>query len=100
MLLANRLSADKKTTVLVLEAGGKDNYHWVHVPVGYLYCINYPRTERCYKTVPQSSLDGRALGYVRGGVLGGCFSINGRAYMRGQALDYDRRQDLGNAGWG
>ncbi|MBV4532174.1 GMC family oxidoreductase N-terminal domain-containing protein [Pseudomonas sp. SWRI107] len=99
-LLANRLSADPSCRVLLLEAGGRDNYPWIHVPVGYLYCIGNPRTDWCFKTEPQAGLSGRALGYPRGKVLGGCSSINGMIYMRGQAADYDRWAEQGNDGWG
>ncbi|TDF83232.1 GMC family oxidoreductase [Pseudomonas sp. H9] len=98
-LLANRLSADPSCRVLLLEAGGKDNYPWIHIPVGYLYCIGNPRTDWCFKTEAQSGLNGRALGYPRGKVLGGCSSINGMIYMRGQAGDYDRWAEQGNDGW-
>lgn len=98
-LLANRLSADPSCRVLLLEAGGKDNYPWIHIPVGYLYCIGNPRTDWCFKTETQPGLNGRALGYPRGKVLGGCSSINGMIYMRGQASDYDRWAEQGNAGW-
>ncbi|WP_422417542.1 GMC family oxidoreductase [Pseudomonas sp. GZD-222] len=98
-LLANRLSADPGCRVLLLEAGGKDNYPWIHIPVGYLYCIGNPRTDWCFKTEAQPGLQGRALGYPRGKVLGGCSSINGMIYMRGQAGDYDRWAEQGNAGW-
>lgn len=88
-LLANRLSADADVQVLVLEAGGSDNYHWIHVPVGYLYCIGNPRTDWLYKTVAEPGLNGRSLLYPRGRVLGGSSSINGMIYMRGQREDYD-----------
>ena len=98
-LLANRLSADPSCRVLLLEAGGRDNYPWIHVPVGYLYCIGNPRTDWCFKTEAQAGLAGRSLGYPRGKVLGGCSSINGMIYMRGQAADYDRWAEQGNAGW-
>lgn len=98
-LLANRLSADPSCRVLLLEAGGRDNYPWIHIPVGYLYCIGNPRTDWCFKTEPQPGLNGRALGYPRGKVLGGCSSINGMIYMRGQAADYDRWAAQGNSGW-
>ena len=99
-VLANRLSADPKTRVLLLEAGGSDNYHWVHIPVGYLYCINNPRTDWCFTTAPEPGLNGRVLNYPRGKVLGGCSSINGMIYMRGQSRDYDQWRQLGCTGWG
>ena len=88
-VLANRLSEDPDVKVLLLEAGGKDDYHWIHIPVGYLYCIGNPRTDWLYKTQPQAGLEGRSLSYPRGRVLGGCSSINGMIYMRGQREDYD-----------
>ncbi len=91
-LLANRLSADPSKHVLLIEAGGQDNYLWVHIPVGYLYCIGNPRTDWLYSTEPAAGLNGRSLRYPRGKVLGGSSSINGMIYMRGQARDYD--------GWG
>ena len=99
-LLANRLSANPATRVLLLEAGGRDNYFWIRVPVGYLFTMNNPRTDWCYMTEPSDGLNGRALNYPRGKVLGGCSSINGMIYMRGQARDYDHWRQLGNAGWG
>ena len=88
-LLANRLSADPAKRVLLLEAGGRDDYHWIHIPVGYLYCIGNPRTDWLFKTEPDAGLNGRSLRYPRGKVLGGCSSINGMIYMRGQTRDYD-----------
>ncbi|WP_296993090.1 GMC family oxidoreductase, partial [Thalassospira sp. UBA1131] len=88
-LLANRLSADAKNKVLLLEAGKADNYAWIHIPVGYLYCIGNPRTDWMYQTEPDKGLNGRVLRYPRGKALGGCSSINGMIYMRGQARDYD-----------
>jgi choline dehydrogenase len=88
-LLANRLSADKNKRVLLIEAGRKDDYHWVHIPVGYLHCIGNPRTDWLYQTEPAAGLNGRSLRYPRGKVLGGCSSINGMIYMRGQSRDYD-----------
>ena len=91
-LLANRLSADPTKTVLLIEAGGNDDYLWVHIPVGYLYCIGNPRTDWLFNTDADPGLNGRSLRYPRGKVLGGCSSINGMIYMRGQARDYD--------GWG
>ena len=99
-VLANRLSADPKNKVLLLEAGKSDNYHWVHIPVGYLYCIGNPRTDWMMKTAPEARLNGRSLTYPRGKVLGGCTSVNGMIYMRGQAADYDIWRQLGNLGWG
>ncbi|OQM76424.1 GMC family oxidoreductase [Manganibacter manganicus] len=99
-VLANRLSADPKNRVLLLEAGGSDNYHWVHIPVGYLYCMGNPRTDWCYSTESEPGLNGRSLAYPRGKVLGGCSSINGMIYMRGQARDYDLWRQAGNPGWG
>lgn len=99
-LLANRLSADGRKRVLLIEAGGKDSYHWIHVPVGYLYCIGNPRTDWCYNTVPDPGLNGRSLRYPRGKTLGGCSSINGMIYMRGQARDYDGWAEMtGDAAW-
>jgi choline dehydrogenase len=88
-LLANRLSADSSKRVLLIEAGQADNYHWIHIPVGYLYCIGNPRTDWLYQTEADKGLNGRKLRYPRGKTLGGCSSINGMIYMRGQARDYD-----------
>jgi choline dehydrogenase len=88
-LLANRLSRDPSRRVLLVEAGAKDNYPWIHIPVGYLYCIGNPRTDWLYQTEAEAGLNGRALRYPRGKALGGCSSINGMIYMRGQARDYD-----------
>ena len=99
-VLANRLSADPDVSVLLLEAGGKDTYPWIHIPVGYLYTQNNPRTDWCFRTEAEPALGGRALNYPRGKVLGGCSSINGMIYMRGQAADYDHWRQLGNRGWG
>ena len=99
-LLANRLSADPSRRVLLLEAGGTDNYHWIHIPVGYLYCIDNPRTDWRYRTEPAPGLNGRSLLYPRGKTLGGCSSINGMIYMRGQARDYDHWATLtGDDAW-
>jgi choline dehydrogenase len=99
-LLANRLSADPEVTVLLLEAGGRDDWIWIHIPVGYLYCIGNPRTDWCYRTEAEPGLNGRSILYARGKVLGGCSSINAMVYMRGQARDYDEWEALGNPGWG
>jgi len=88
-LLANRLSRDPAMRVMLLEAGRKDDYPWIHIPVGYLYCIGNPRTDWLYKTEPDAGLNGRSLRYPRGKTLGGCSSINGMIYMRGQARDFD-----------
>ena len=100
-LMANRLSKDPKNRVLLLEAGKPDNYHWIHIPVGYLYCIGNPRTDWLYQTEPDAGLNGRTLRYPRGKTLGGCSSINGMIYMRGQARDYDNWAALtGEKAWG
>jgi len=99
-LMANRLSADKSKRVLLIEAGRKDDYHWIHIPVGYLYCIGNPRTDWLYSTEPDAGLNGRVLRYPRGKTLGGCSSINGMIYMRGQSRDYEHWADLtGDDGW-
>jgi choline dehydrogenase len=99
-LLANRLSADPDVTVLLIEAGGKDDWIWIKIPVGYLFCINNPRTDWCYKTEPDPGLNGRSIIYARGKVLGGCSSINAMIYMRGQARDYDDWAKMtGDSSW-
>lgn len=99
-LMANRLSRDRNNRVLLVEAGGPDNYHWIHVPVGYLYCIGNPRTDWLYFTEADAGLNGRSLRYPRGKVLGGCSSINGMIYMRGQAKDYEHWADVtGDDSW-
>ncbi|MDH6168790.1 choline dehydrogenase [Variovorax boronicumulans] len=99
-LIANRLSADKTKRVLLIEAGRRDDYHWIHIPVGYLYCIGNPRTDWLYNTEPDAGLNGRALRYPRGKTLGGCSSINGMIYMRGQSRDYDQWAELtGDDSW-
>ena len=99
-LLANRLSANPRHQVLLLEAGTPDNYHWIHIPVGYLHCIGNPRTDWLYHTEPDAGLNGRRLRYPRGKTLGGCSSINGMIYMRGQARDYDQWAQLtGDDSW-
>ena len=99
-VLANRLSEDPSKRVLLLEAGKKDNYFWIDIPVGYLYTIGNPRTDWCFETEPEAGLNGRSIGYARGKVLGGCSSINAMIYMRGQQSDYDHWAGLGNSGWG
>ncbi len=98
-VLANRLSADPANRVLLLEAGGKDDWFWIGIPVGYLYTIANPRTDWCYKTEPDEHLAGRSIHYARGRVLGGCSTINAMIYMRGQKEDYDHWAALGNEGW-
>jgi choline dehydrogenase len=99
-VLANRLSEDPGTRVLLLEAGGRDNYIWVKIPVGYLYCIGNPRTDWGFRTRAEPGLNGRAIAYPRGRILGGCSAINGMLYLRGQARDYEQWRQLGNPGWG
>jgi choline dehydrogenase len=99
-VLANRLTQDGSVKVLLIEAGAKDDYIWIHIPVGYLYCINNPRTDWMYRTEPDAGLNGRSLIYPRGKVLGGSSSINGMIYMRGQARDYDQWAELtGDPAW-
>jgi choline dehydrogenase len=99
-VLANRLSADPAVSVLLIEAGGNDDWMWIRIPVGYLYCIGNPRTDWCYKTVAEPGLNGRAINYPRGRVIGGSSSINAMLYLRGQARDYDEWAQLtGDAGW-
>src|ERR1700720_3308281 len=99
-LLANRLSADSNKRVLVLEAGGYDNWIWFHIPVGYLFAIGNPRSDWMFKTEPEAGLNGRALNYPRGKAIGGSSAINAMIYMRGQAADYDHWRQLGLPGWG
>jgi choline dehydrogenase len=98
-VLANRLSADPSKRVLLLEAGGRDNWIWFHIPVGYLFAIGNPRADWMFKTEPEPGLNGRALNYPRGKVVGGCSAINGMIYMLGQAADYDNWRQLGLPGW-
>lgn len=99
-LLANRLSADPACRVLLIEAGGKDDWIWFHIPVGYLFLMGNPRADWCLTTEPVPGLNGRALGYPRGKVLGGCSAINGMLYLRGQSADYDGWRQSGLTGWG
>jgi choline dehydrogenase-like flavoprotein len=99
-VLANRLSADPGIRVLILEAGGRDNWIWFHIPVGYLFAIGNPRSDWMFKTEAVPGLNGRALNYPRGKVIGGSSSINAMIYMRGQAADYDHWRQLGLTGWG
>jgi choline dehydrogenase len=98
-LLANRLSSTGQNRVLLVEAGGRDDYFWIPIPVGYLYTIANPRTDWCYKTEADEHLAGRSIHYARGRVLGGCSSINAMIYMRGQKADWDHWASLGNPGW-
>lgn len=99
-LLANRLTADRRTRVLLLEAGGQDDWLWFHIPVGYLYSIGSPRADWCYRTEPEPALGGRSIPYPRGKVVGGSSAINGMIYMRGHAADFDQWRQLGLVGWG
>jgi choline dehydrogenase len=99
-LLANRLSADAQKRVLLLEAGGRDNWIWFHIPVGYLFAIGNPRADWCFKTEPEAGLSGRVLNYPRGKAIGGSSAINAMIYMRGQSADYDHWRQLGLTGWG
>ena len=99
-VLANRLSANPNNRVLLLEAGGRDNWIWFHIPVGYLFAIGNPRSDWMFRTEPEPGLNGRSLAYPRGKVIGGSSSINGMIYMRGDAADFDQWRQLGLAGWG
>ncbi|MBV9529752.1 MAG: GMC family oxidoreductase N-terminal domain-containing protein, partial [Bradyrhizobium sp.] len=99
-IVANRLSADPKNRVLILEAGGDDNWIWFHIPVGYLFAIGNPRSDWMFRTEPEPGLNGRSLPYPRGKVIGGCSAINAMISMRGQAADYDHWRQLGLHGWG
>lgn len=99
-VLANRLSADPSLKVALIEAGGKDNWIWFHIPVGYLFAIGNPRADWMFRTVEEPGLNGRSLNYPRGRVIGGCSAINAMIYMRGQREDYDQWRQMGLAGWG
>ncbi len=99
-VIANRLSADRKNKVILLEAGGRDINPWIHIPVGYFKTIHNPRVDWCYKTEPDPGLNGRSIEWPRGKVLGGSSSLNGLLYVRGQSQDYDRWRQMGNEGWG
>src|SRR3954449_9332220 len=99
-IMANRLSADPKNRVLILEAGGDDNWIWFHIPVGYLFAIGNPRSDWMFRTEPEPGLNGRSLAYPRGKVIGGSSAINAMISMRGQAADYDHWRQLGLTGWG
>jgi choline dehydrogenase len=99
-VLANRLTENPDVKVLLIDAGAKDDYLWIHVPIGYLYCINNPKTDWMFKTTAQPALNNRSLIYPRGKVLGGSSSINGMIYMRGQKEDYDSWSTLtGDDSW-
>jgi len=99
-IVANRLSANPANRVLVLEAGGDDNWIWFHIPVGYLFAIGNPRSDWMFRTEAEPGLNGRSLAYPRGKVIGGCSAINAMIAMRGQAADYDHWRQLGLTGWG
>jgi len=99
-VLANRLSADPNNKVLLLEAGGKDTYPWIHIPVGYYKTMHNPKVDWCFKTEPDETMNNRSIRYPRGKTLGGSSSINGLLWIRGQKEDYDVWRQLGNAGWG
>ena len=98
-VLANRLSADGRMRVLLLEAGGRDWYPWIHIPVGYFKTMHNPKYDWCFETEPDPGLNGRSLAWPRGKVLGGSSSINGLLYIRGNRADYDQWRQLGNTGW-
>ena len=99
-VLANRLSANPKNKILLLEAGGEDTYPWIHIPIGYYKTMHNPKTDWCFKTEPDDSINGRSINYPRGKTLGGSSSINGLLYIRGQSQDYDIWRQQGNTGWG
>src|SRR3979490_3034120 len=99
-IVANRLSADPKCRVLILEAGGNDNWIWFHLPGGYRFAMGNPRSEWRFRPAPEAGLNGRSLAYPRGKVIGGSSAINAMIYMRGQAADYDHWRQMGLGGWG
>ena len=99
-VLANRLSSNSSNNVLLIEAGGKDTYPWIHIPVGYFKTMHNPNVDWCFKIKSDPRLNGREMNYPRGKVLGGSSSINGLLYIRGQSNDYDHWRQLGNKGWG
>ena len=99
-VLANRLSADPNNKVLLLEAGGKDTYPWIHIPVGYFKTMHNPKVDWCFHTEKDETMNNRSIRYPRGKTLGGSSSINGLLWIRGQSNDYDNWRQQGNAGWG
>ncbi len=99
-VIANRLSANPRHRVALLEAGGLDRSPWIHIPVGYFKMMGNPKTDWCYQTQPDPGLNGRSIAWPRGKVLGGSSSINGLLYVRGQTQDFDHWRQLGNQGWG
>ena len=98
-VLANRLSSIETNKILLLEAGGKDTYPWIHIPVGYYKTMHNPNTDWCFKTEPDKTMNNRSINYPRGKTLGGSSSINGLLYIRGQEQDYNTWRQLGNVGW-
>ena len=98
-VVANRLTSNNRFSVCLLEAGGKDNYPWIHIPVGYFKTMGNPRTDWCYRTQPDAGLNGRSINWPRGKTLGGSSSINGLLYVRGQPEDFEHWRQLGNEGW-
>ena len=99
-VLANRLSNNPKNKVLLLEAGGKDNYPWIHIPVGYYKTMHNPKVDWCFRTEKDETMNNRSIRYPRGKTLGGSSSINGLLWIRGQSNDYDNWRQQGNKGWG